>query len=109
MATSKEFTEQVLDALGARNVRIKPMFGEYGMYCDDKFVGVLCDNTLFLKPTASGEAFAPELALGSPYPGAKQHLIVPVEKFEDAEWMHELLDITYQALPAPKPKPAKKS
>lgn len=109
MATSKEFAEQVLDALGARDVRVKPMFGEYGIYCEDKFVGVICDNTLFLKPTAPGEAFAPELSTGSPYPGAKPHLIIPVEKFEDDQWMHDLLSATYDALPTPKPKPAKKS
>lgn len=104
VATTKEFTEDVLDAFGARNVRVKPMFGEYGIYCDDKFVGVICDNTLFLKPTTPGEEFAAGLDKGSPYPGAKEHLIVPVERFSDTEWMHELLDLTWAALPFPKPK-----
>ena len=84
------------------------MFGEYGLYCEDKFVGVMCDNTLFLKLTEPGQAFAPELGTGSPYPGAKPHLIIPVDKFEDVQWMHDLLSITYDALPKPKPKPVKK-
>jgi TfoX/Sxy family transcriptional regulator of competence genes len=27
------------------------MFGEYGVYCDEKFVALICDDTLFVKPT----------------------------------------------------------
>ncbi|MEY2698281.1 MAG: hypothetical protein RL720_237 [Actinomycetota bacterium] len=108
MSTTKEFTELVHDALGARDIRIKPMFGEYGLYCEDKFVGVMCDNTLFLKLTEPGQAFAPELETGSPYPGAQAHLIVPESRFEDAQWMHDVLSITYDSLPKPKPKTAKK-
>lgn len=104
MATSKEFTKDVLDAYGARNVRVRAMFGEYGIYCEDKFVGVICDNTLLLKVTEQGDSFAPHLEKESPYPGAKEHLVIPVEKFSDAEWMHELLDLTWAALPDRKPK-----
>ena len=104
MATNKEFTEDVLDAFGARNVRVKPMFGEYGLYCEDTFVGVICDNTLFLKVTSPGDVFASELDKGSPYPSAKEHFVIPIEKFSDADWMHEMLDLTWAALPVPKPK-----
>lgn len=103
MATNTEFTEDVLDSLGARNVRVKPMFGEYGLYCEDTFVGVICDNTLFLKVTSPGDVFAPDLDKGSPYPGAKKHFVVPIEKFTDAHWMYEMLDLTWAALPVPKP------
>jgi len=63
MATTKEIIEKVRGALGATavRVRVRPMFGEYGIYCDNKF---------FLTITAPGEAAAIGVDRRSPYPGA---------------------------------------
>ncbi len=80
------------------------MFGEYGFYCEDKMVGLLCEDRLFLKVTEPGKLFAPELDTASPYPGAKEQFVIPEDTFPDATWMHEMLRITWDALPSPKPK-----
>jgi TfoX/Sxy family transcriptional regulator of competence genes len=112
MATTKEFTEEVLDALGARDVRVRPMFGEYGIYCDNTFIGVLCDNTLFVKITEPGEAVAGDINHGPPYPGAKPHFVIPSERLSDSPWLYALVGVTVDALPKPKPRkkpPAKPS
>jgi hypothetical protein len=61
MATTKEFSEEVRGALGTTAVRVRPMFGEYGIYCDNKF---------FLRITAPGGAAAIGVDRRSPYPGA---------------------------------------
>jgi hypothetical protein len=61
MATTKKSTEEVRGALGARAVRVRQMFGEYGICCDNKF---------FLTITTPGEAAATGVDRGSPYPGA---------------------------------------
>ena len=52
------------------------MFGEYGLYCDRKYFGLVCDNQLFVKVTAPGLEMLPEQEQGSPYPGAKPHFLV---------------------------------
>ncbi|GAB2830012.1 TfoX/Sxy family protein [Alpinimonas psychrophila] len=102
MATTKEFTEEVLDALGARDVRVRPMFGEYGIYCDNKFLGVLCNNTMFVKITQPGETVGGDVGRGSPYPGAKPHFEIPSSRLGDSTWLYELVRVTVDALPAPK-------
>ena len=108
MATRPETTSYVLEQLaGAVEVSARKMFGEVGLYCGGKFVGVICDDELFLKPTEEGRAFAAGIGEGPPYPGAKPHLHVTGDKLEDAEWVAELLRLTTAALPAPKPKKPK--
>ncbi len=40
MATDKETAERILVCLSAVvDARIKPMFGEYGVYADEKMIG----------------------------------------------------------------------
>ena len=34
------------------------MFGEYGVYVDGKMIGLICDDQLYVKPTASGRLHA---------------------------------------------------
>ena len=108
MASRQETVDYILDQIaGAGDVSARKMFGEYGLYCDGKFFGVVCDDTLFLKPTDPGRAFAGDVEEGSPYPGAKPHLIVSGDQLEDADWVSEFVRVTTAALPAPKPKKKK--
>ena len=52
MASSVEFAEYVCgQAEGAGEVSYRKMFGEYGIYLDGKFIGVVCDNQFFVKIT----------------------------------------------------------
>lgn len=105
MSTTLETVEFVLEAIdGAGSITAKKMFGEYGIYLDGKFVALICDDTFFIKPTPAGEAFIGEPEWGAPYPGAKPHFQIDGDKLEDRDWVCELLRLTFDALPAPKPK-----
>ncbi|WP_062389112.1 TfoX/Sxy family protein [Demequina iriomotensis] len=96
MGTSRAVVDHLLEQLEPLPVRVRAMFGEYGLYCDEVFVGVVCDGVLFLKPTAVTEGL-PE---GPPYPGAKEHRIVAAEMIEDPPALQRLVEGTAAALPA---------
>jgi TfoX/Sxy family transcriptional regulator of competence genes len=104
MTTAKETVDFILDQLAPLPVRARAMFGEYGVYCGEKFVALICDDTLFLKPTAiSGDYFS-DSDLAPPYPGAKDHYVVSGDRLEDRDWLQDVFARTTELLPAPKPK-----
>lgn len=88
-------------------VRHRKMFGEYALYCDDKVVALICDDKFFVKPTDAGRAFANHPEEAPPYPGSKPFLLIEEDRWEDRAWMSELVNITADALPVPKPKKRK--
>jgi TfoX/Sxy family transcriptional regulator of competence genes len=104
MATSKDTVADVLEQLEPRNVRARAMFGEYGFYCDDKIVGLICDDTVFIKATPATDGM-PE---APPYPGAKNSRVADAPLIGDSERFRELIQATADALPAPKPKPTRR-
>jgi TfoX/Sxy family transcriptional regulator of competence genes len=102
MASSQEFvnfvTQQFDDSLG---VTAKKMFGEYGLFCDGRMFGMICDDEFFVKPTEGGRAFIGEVVEAPPYPGAKPSFLI-TDRLEDREWMTELARITTRERPLPK-------
>lgn len=107
VATDADFVAYVHEqaGLGARLAH-KRMFGEYALYLDDKVVAFACDNSLLLKPTEAGRAVLPVLTLGKPYPEAKDYYVLD-EFLDDAGLLQRALVATAEALPAPRPKPAR--
>ncbi len=89
-------------------ISARPMFGEYGLYLDGKMVALVCDDQLFVKPTADGRDFAADAGEGAPYPGAKPHLLIDPDRWDDGDWLADLFRRTAAALPLPKPKAKKK-
>ena len=101
MATDVGFMEFVADQIrGAGAITYRKMFGEYAVYCDGKVVALVCDNQLFVKPTAAGRNYVGNVELAPPYPGAKQHFNVS-ENLDDPEWLSELIRITASELLLP--------
>ena len=97
MATDPQRMEWILEQMeGAGNLRYRKMFGEYGLYCDNVFFAVICDDQFFVKVTPQGEAAFPDLPKAPPYEGAKDSFLV--EDVEDRERMTELTRITCEAL-----------
>lgn len=97
MATDKQTAEVLLSKIAAAaDARMRPMFGEYVVYVDEKVIGQLNENTLFIKTTKFGEQYAPELERAAPYPGAKPAFIIPPERIEDADWLRDFLAGTRQ-------------
>lgn len=56
MASHSDYVEYVVEQLrGAGNVRARKMFGEYGLFCDGTFFGVICDDQLLSKSRLKGK------------------------------------------------------
>jgi DNA transformation protein len=82
MATSQNTMDFLLDQLsGAGEVSAKKMFGEYCLYLAGKPVGLVCDDQLYLKPTLAGKSLLAAVVEGSPYPGAKPHLLLTADQW----------------------------
>ena len=104
MASHADFVDYVAEQLReAGAIRSRKMFGEYGLYCDDVFFAVICDDQFFVKVTPQGEAAFPHLPKAPPHEGARDAFLV--EDVEDREQMTELTRITCEAL---RNKPQKK-
>lgn len=106
MASSLEFVQYVCEqSSGAGKMTYKKMFGDYGVYCNGKIIGLVCDNQFFVKKTAAGASVLPDCAEASPYDGAKLHYLI--EDVENRELMSRFISATYDELPASKPKKKK--
>ena len=106
MTTNQSTIDYLLDQLsGLPRVNARKMFGEYALYCNEKVVALVCDNQLFVKTTAPGRALVGDRYVeGTAYPGAKPSMLIGAEEIDDGERLCELIRLTADALPAPKPK-----
>ena len=103
MASDKNTVTFIVDQLSAAgDVSAKPMFGEYGLYYDGKMFGMICDGQLFIKPTAGGRTLGPDLEEAPPYPGAKPCLLIDPDRWDDSDWLAEVVRSTVAELPMPK-------
>lgn len=108
MATSQNTIDFLLDQLAAAgDMSAKKMFGEYCLYLAGKPVGLVCDDQLYLKPTKAGQALLSQVVEGSPYPGAKPHLLITADQWDEREWLCDLVRATARELPQPKSKTKK--
>lgn len=107
MATSQSTMEFLLDVLSdSRQVSCRKMFGEYCLYFAGRPVGLVCDEQLFLKPSDAGRRLMKDDREGAPFPGARPHLLVNADFWDDRVWMNALVRATFDALPPPKvPRP----
>lgn len=109
MATKKSTIDYILDQLnGTKDIRVRAMFGEYALYCQDKVVALICDDELFVKITEPGKKLVGKhYEEGFPYPGAKPAMLIGGDLMEDQKFLSNLIIITAKALPLPKPKKKK--
>ncbi len=108
MASRAEYVQYIADQCSeAGNITVRKMFGEYGIYCDGKIFGLICDDQLFIKITDAGKKLRPDLETGSPYEGAKPHFVF--SDLDDRAALSSFVLATCEALPAPKPKTKRKT
>jgi TfoX/Sxy family transcriptional regulator of competence genes len=109
MSTQQSTVDFILDQLSAlHNVKVRKMFGEYALYCNEKVVALICDDQLFVKLTDPGKALAKgRYTEGYAYPGAKVSMDI-TSGVDDQDFLCELIQVTADALPTPKPKKIKK-
>lgn len=105
MATSQSTVEFLMDQVAsAGDVRIRKMFGEYALYCDNKVVALICDDKLYVKPTNIGKSFLGSVTEAPPYPGSKPFFYIDEEYWENREWLTELIEKTAEEVPVIKKK-----
>ena len=106
MSTSQSTVDYILDQTNrAGKMYARKMFGEYALYCNGKVVGLVCDDTLFVKITPRGKIFVGRNYYeGYAYKGAKASMMIDGGQIENHEWISELISITEASLPIPKNK-----
>ena len=107
MSTQAATITHILDTLSdLPGLRAAKMFGEYGLYLDNKVVALICDDTLFAKATPSAHPLIPDIEMGPPYPGARDHMILN-ELLDDPDLCARVLRAVASDVPEPKPKKPK--
>lgn len=104
MSTDRTFVDYIAEqAMLGDALTFKRRFGEYGIYLDDKVIGFVCDNSLFIKPAEATAQLTRDLPIRPPYPGAKDYPVAD-ELLDDTDALKALLLATERALPAARPK-----
>ncbi len=106
MGTGSATIAHILDTLSALPLTSRKMFGEYALYLDGKTVAFVCDDTLFIKPTAGALALLPDTERGPAYPGSKDY-IIGSEVLDDPDLCIRVLRAVAADTPMPKPKTKK--
>ena len=107
MASNSDFVQYIADQCsGAGEITVKKMFGDYGIYCDGKIFGLICDDCFYLKPTEEVRPLMRVVDMRPPYEGAKPYFFI--EEVDDHEYLSSLVKVTCAQLPMPKPKVKRK-
>ncbi len=107
MASDPDFVAFVCDQMSAAGtIESRRMFGEAAVYCGSKVVALVCDNRLFVKPTAAGRAFIGTPVEAPAYPGGKPWFLI-ADLLDNRDWLSKLIVLTADELPLPKPKPGR--
>lgn len=102
MASQQSTVDFIVEqCAGAGSVSARKMFGEYALFCEGKMVALVCDDQLFVKPTAAGRAHLGEVQEVPPYTGAKPCFLVSGDRWDDADWLARLIALSAAALPMP--------
>ncbi len=105
MATRASTIDYLLDQVaGACPLSAKRMFGEFGLYHDDKLVALVCDDQLYLKPTDAVRRFLGAVVEAKPHPTARPSFLIEADTWEDGDRLAMLLGMTAAALPETKPR-----
>ena len=89
MTTKQETVDFICEQSGlSQRVSARTMFGEFALYVDGKVIGLVCDNTLYVKPTEPGRSILGTTVDRAPYKGAKPHFCIS-KQLEDRELVPE--------------------
>ena len=106
MASNSDFVQYIADQCsGAGNITTKKMFGDYGIYCDGKIFGLICDDCFYVKPTDAVRPMLRVVDMRPPYEGAKDYFYIADVDYRD--YLSLIVRETCRVLPAPKPKKRK--
>lgn len=101
MASNPDFVQYIVDQCsGAGDITVKKMMGDYCIYCDGLLFGLVCDNSLYIKPTYEGASKLKEVVMRPPYPGAKEYFYI--DDVDDRDSLTAIVRATVPALPKSK-------
>lgn len=101
MESNADFVQYIVDqCAGAGDIVAKKMFGDYGIYCDGKIFGLICDDCFYLKPTDAARSLLRQTDLRPPYNGAKDYFYIA--DVDDRDYLSQLVRETCLHLPEPK-------
>ncbi|VVB50050.1 hypothetical protein RHAL1_04152 [Beijerinckiaceae bacterium RH AL1] len=104
MASKPSTVDFIVEQAAAAGLSSRKMFGEYALFCQGKLVALVCDDQLFVKPTAEGRAYAEPVTEAPPYPSAKPCLVIDGDRWDDRNWLAGLFAISAANLLTPAPK-----
>ncbi|MGB3008999.1 MAG: TfoX/Sxy family protein [Candidatus Saccharimonadales bacterium] len=106
MATNQNTVDFIIEQMASSGnaIRSRKMFGEYAIYCDDKVIAFVCDNTLFVKIIPTSTRLIENKVEGQAYPGSKPYYVIDEETIENADFMAKLSQAMADELPPPKRK-----
>jgi TfoX/Sxy family transcriptional regulator of competence genes len=94
MSTTQKTVDFICAQSGlAQRITARKMFGEFALYVDGKVVALVCDDTLFVKPTPVVAKWLGAVDLQPPYSGAKPHFCI-TEQLDDRELLQRILLLT---------------
>ncbi|KWW31730.1 MAG: TfoX N-terminal domain-containing protein [bacterium P3] len=97
MSSNPDFVQYIIDQCGGAGViAARKMFGDYGIYCDGKIFGLVCDNGFYVKPTKAGSRMLRNTDMRPPYPGAKPYFYI--EDVDDRDYLSSLARATCSEL-----------
>ena len=100
MASNADFVQYIVDqCAGAGDIVAKKMFGDYGIYCDGKIFGLICDDCFYLKPTDAVRSLLRQTDLRPPYDGAKDYFYIA--DVDARDYLSMLVRETCRHLPEP--------
>ncbi len=109
MSTSKSTLDFLMESLSLiPDLHARAMFWEYGIYSGDRMFALACDGTLFLKTTPETIHLFEDTETKA-YPGSKNTAPANPDWLEDREKMAEIVELTLEHIPVPKPKKKKSS
>ena len=101
MASNSDLVQYIADQCsGAGEITVKKMFGDYGIYCDGKIFGLICDDCFYLKPTDVARPLLRVIDMRPPYEGAKDYFYIA--DVDDRDYLSLLVRETCKVLPEPK-------
>ena len=97
MACNKDLVQYIADQCAdAGTITTKRMFGDYGIYCNGKIFGLICDDKLYVKQTEDGRKMLLTKVSCPPYEGARDYFLI--REIDDHGYLGSLVRATCQAL-----------
>lgn len=95
---NKDFIDILVETIDNEKVSYRPMFTENALCYDHKVIGLVCNNTFYLKITPSNEPIFADNTKGKAYNSAIDSWIVNATQLADKEFLNQALLNVYKDL-----------